>query len=363
MSEWKEGRLSAPPGSMNIGFLYYNFYPVQGGASVHGFHLAKELTQLGHKLYKLNGQADPFTEKLQQSPAGLMKMVRDSDLFYVRVDYFLNARNLAGLAAKIAGKKIVVELNSPSDELALRGRSESFVRMIDRAYSRLLKRASATITVSEPIKRYCQSELELENVHVVENGGEVFKPPTQEMIESSETVQRFQEIRDQADKVVVWAGSANKMQNFQLVKEVANRLDENAKLVLIVNEEPGTSIPEEFAEGAVILKNANRKEVGAIIAQSDVGIALYDEYPWSRWGFYNSSLKIYEFLNNGLLTVSNVPGSPIQTKYSNFSYIPDADLMAESINRFQPEDFTPENPRTWETVAKEVSTILKNVRR
>lgn len=346
---------------MNIGFLYYNFYPVQGGASVHGFHLAKELTQLGHKLYKLNGQPDPFTKKLQQTPVGFMKMVRESDLFYVRMDYFLNARNLAGLAAIIAGKKIVVELNSPSDELALRGRSASFIRKTDRVYSWLLKRASAIITVSEPIKQYCQRELELENVHVVENGGEVFEHPTQDMIESSVTLQRFREIRDEAEKVVVWAGSANQMQNFQLLKEVATRLDENAKLVLIVNEEPGTSIPEEFAEGAAILKNADRKEVGAIIAQSDVGVALYDEYPWSRWGFYNSSLKMYEFLNNGLLTLSNVPGSPIQTKYSNFSYIPDADLMAESINRYQPEDLTPEDPRTWKAVAKEVSIILKNV--
>jgi hypothetical protein len=275
------------------------------------------------------------------------------------MDYFLNLRNFLSVLTLFRGKKMIIELNNPSDELHLFGRGERYIRFVDRVVSKILKRADAVITVSEPLKRFCEEALQLENVHVIENGGEIF-------IESREDVstgikQKMEEIKQSYQKTIVWSGSANNMQDLKKLEKIAeSQRDRSAVICIIKVDEEKGKVPSS-AENLFVFKNLPRSDVKHIISNSDIGLALYREYPWSRWGFYNSSLKIFEYLNNGLLTITNTEGTEIQQSYPNFK---SADSVEEIVKLIEQSDqylFEVDNLRTWSEVAEETSQIIQQV--
>lgn len=344
---------------MKIGFIYYNFYPVTGGASVHGYQLAKELTKQGFTLYKLNGQADPYTIRLDNRLTGLFRILKTCDLIYIRLDYFLNLRNLIAPLALLAGKKIVVELNSPADELHLFNKNRKQIERAGRLMGYFLKKAAAIIVVSEPVKEYCEKKLHAENVFVVENGGEIFEPDLQKV--SEEIKNQIGDIREKFSKLIVWAGSINEMQDFELLQKIAVSQQEKAAFLLVVNEENEESFLDNLPANVFLFKNVLRDDVSFIITSADIGLAFYGDYSWSESGFYNNSLKVYEYLNNGLLTISNKPGSAIQKEYNNFKFAGNEEEILTLIENFKPPVTIGHTIRTWAHVAEETSNIIHKV--
>lgn len=342
---------------MKIGYLYYKFSPPEGGAAIHGYYLAKELAACGYHLMKLNGKKDPFTKKLGNPVTGFIRMLAECDLIYARMDYFLKPRNLLAWLAMLSGKKVIVELNSPSDELYLHGKSASYIRRADRIMARILRRAATVVVVSDPIQEYCREALQLDNVVVVENGANRFETDMENI--SPNIVQSIAEIKKKWPKIVVWPGSVNKMQNLEALRNLAARAEKKAAFVLIAHEEPGETLQEFQEKNIVVWKNTERAAVEYIISQADAGIALYDDYPWSRWGFYNSSLKIFEYLSNGLIAISNRQGTAIQQKNPNFRYAGNFDEMLTFIDE-KPVAVTTDNQiRTWKHVAGEISHLIQ----
>jgi len=353
---------------MKIGYIYYDFYPVKGGASVHGYNLAKELTKLGYKLFKINGSADPFTKKYNSRFTGFFKILKESDVIYLRMDYFFKLRNISSLFSLIAGKKLIIELNSPSDELYLFGKSIRYVLWIDSLVQFVLKRADAVIVVSEPIKKYCIEALSLNpgKVHVIENGGEVFHSdngPVAGKKQNQKTNlldKKIEDIKSKYRQIAVWAGSSNKMQDLKWLNEISAIQKEKTAFIIIMKEEKNEEI-EFGSQNQFLFKNLSRSEVSKVILSSDFGLAFYDDYQWSRWGFYNSSLKIFEFLNNNLITLSNIEGTEIQKRYPNFLVAKDSESVLKILNsdlNLKPEK---SQIRTWEIVGKEVSEIIQQV--
>lgn len=342
---------------MKIGFLYYNFYPVVGGASVHGFHLAKELSKLGYELCKLNGEADPYTKKLENRVTGFFWMMRNCDLIYVRMDYFINRRNLLALFALMSNKKVIVELNSPSDELHLFGRSKNYISRVDRVMRSILKKADAVIVVSKPIQQYCERELGLRNVHVVENGGVLIETDLNRIPENLK--KSLSDIQKKYKKMVVWSGSSNKMQDLGLLKKIADAKKEDTAFVLIVKDETNDFDFQPESENLFLFKELGRNDVEFLIKSADIGLALYDDYPWSRWGFYNSSLKIFEYLNNGLLTITNRDGTELQKKYPNFRFARNTEEILTFMDEYKGKKQIPKTIRTWKHVAGQTSNIIQ----
>lgn len=345
---------------MKIGFIYYTFYPVTGGASVHGYNLAKELSKKGYKLYKINGEPDPYTHRVKKPISGLFWILANCDLIYIRMDYFLYLRNFVSILTLLTGTKMIVELNNPSDELHLFGRGEKYIRFVDRIISKILKRADAVITVSEPLKQFCEEALQLQNVHIIENGGEIFEDDPEDV--SEEVIAKMGQIRQNYSKVVVWSGSANNMQDLGKMEAIAKAQHGKAAVVLIVkeDEQQNTYLPDSN-NNLFVFRNLPRDDVKYIISNSDIGLALYKEYPWSRWGFYNSSLKIFEYLNNGLLTITNTKGTAVQQSYPNFKSIHSNKEILTLIDKFDRKSFEGVDPRTWTDVAEETSRIIKQV--
>lgn len=347
---------------MNIGYLYYNFYPVTGGATIHGYHLARELAARGHTLYKLNGQADPYTQKLANPVTGFLRILKNCDVIYARMDYLIKPRNLLAVLSIIAGKKVIIELNSPSDELHLFGKSKRYIRRIDRWMARILKHADSVVVVSEPIREYCEKELGLANVTVVENGGERFRES--ELTPSADIRNQMAEVRRKWDQLIVWSGSLNDMQDFKLMEAVASSAaDKNRGLVVIANEDPGDKLANMDPERLKTFINLSREDVKYIISRCDTGLAFYGDYSWSRWGFYNSSLKIFEFLNNGLLTITNKPGTKAQQACPNFRYARSVHEILTFMDEQKPAVPAEETIRTWGHVAGEISEIISRIAR
>lgn len=353
---------------MKIGYLYYDFYPVQGGASVHGYNLAKELTSLGYTLYKINGSEDPYTIKYKNRITGFFRILKESDVIYLRMDYFFKLRNLSSLFSLIAGKKLIIELNSPSDELYLFGKSLRYVMWVDFIVRLVLKRADAIVVVSEPIKRYCIEALSIkpEKVHVIENGGEVFHSNN---ITSDTAKQRrrlklldrkIEEIRQEYNQIAIWAGSSNKMQDMNWLNEISEIQKDKTAFIIIVKEEKGEEVDFEN-KNQFLFKNLSRNEVSKFILSSDVGLAFYDDYKWSRWGFYNSSLKIFEFLNNNLVTITNIEGTEIQRNYPNYMVAKNSETVLKILNSNYDRIPDRSQMRTWEDVSREVSEIIQQV--
>ena len=353
---------------MKIGFLYYDFYPVKGGASVHGYNLAKELTKLGYTLFKINGEEDPYTKKYRSRFFGFFKILKNSDLIYLRMDYFFYLRNISSLLALIAGKKLIIELNSPSDELYLFGKSIRYVMWIDSLVRFVLKRADAVIVVSEPIKNYCLEALSLnpEKIYVIENGGEIFHSnngSTDEKNLSSRSKlldKKIRDIKKKYNQIAVWAGSTNKMQDLKRLNELSDIQKGKTAFIIIVKEEKGEKL-DFRSQNQFLFKNLSREEVSKVILSSDVGLAFYDDYQWSRWGFYNSSLKIFEFLNNNLITLTNLEGTEIQKKYPNYVVAKDSETILKILNSDIDLKPVKSQIRTWEHVGKEVSEIIQKV--
>lgn len=345
---------------MKIGFLYYDFYPVKGGASVHGYHLAKELDRAGFKLYKINGEEDPYTKKFKNRFTGFVKMLKQCDVIYLRVDYFIKLRNLSLLFALMAGKKVVVELNSPSDELHLYGKNQAYISRVDKLMSFFLNRVDAVIVVSHAIEKYCIEALKIDpsKVYVIENGGQVFDD--QANAATPAVREKMDGLRSKYRKIAVWAGSPNKMQDMGILKYLSDGKATDTAIVAILKSEKKNSIRLK-SDNIFIFRKIGRDDVSYIIRSSDIGLAFYEEYNWSRWGFYNSSLKIFEFLNNGLLTISNKQGTEVQRKYPNFRVAESNKEILELLRSDLPIQKKDYIIRTWETVGKEVSDVLRKV--
>lgn len=349
---------------MKIGFLYYDFFPVSGGASVHGYYLAKELSLLGHKLYKINGERDPYSIKLKNKLFGILKILFICDLIYLRLDYFLKLRNLSLLVALLMRKKIVVELNSPSDELFLFGKKMSYIEQLDKLAGYFLRKTDAVIVVSKAIKRYSLESLGLDEdkIYIVENGGLKFDKESEEEFGpvSTDVQTRVREIRTNYKKIAVWAGSLNKMQNLGILKLISQDKVPDTAVIAVVNES-SCYLADLKAENLFLFRNVSRADVMYIIRSSDVGLAFYGQYDWCRWGFYNSSLKIFEFLNNGLLTISNKEGSEIQSEYPNFKVVRNDSEVFSLLNDNLPEFGYYKKMRTWKDVAIDVEKIMNKV--
>src|SRR5690625_2034214 len=118
---------------------------------------------------------------------------------------------------------------------------------------------------------------------------------------------------------------------------------------------------EEIPSNIFIFHKLARKDVEYIIKQCQAGFAFYRSYPWSRWGVYNSSLKLFEYLNNGLLAFTNIEGTTTQKKYPNFKKVASAEEIIEIMRRDESWEVRAVDKRRWEDVANETDKIIHSV--
>lgn len=327
-----------------------------GGASVHGYNLAKELALRGHRVLKINGQPDNFTE-FHAGLRGFLYTVMLSDIIYVRIDYFIKIRNLIPVIAKLFGKKVVAELNSPSDELLLQGFSKKYMAWMERIWKILIHFPDHVIVVSEPVKSFCVQILNCKSVTVVPNGGEIIDED--ELKVGADFKRQFDDIKGKYDKIIIWVGTTNKIQEFDALLKAGMVIDKKYALFVI------TSGDMEFGDGFKNRDNIfhfsslERDVIKELLIKSDIGLALFSNYDWCRWGFYISSLKLYEYLCNGLSVITTT--KELRDLHPNIFYLDNITGINDVLEKIDKRSITVTDNRTWKQVAGEVEQVMTGV--
>ncbi|OBU24038.1 hypothetical protein [Photobacterium kishitanii] len=284
---------------MNILFCYPSFFPITGGGTVHGYYLAKNLYEQGHKITVINKQDDGFTNYINKKDIlKFIKAVRCSDVVYVRISTS-GVANFIPFIANLLGAKVIGEVNAPSEELYLLGKSKRKVLLSRFLLKFQLKFCSELISVSEEVNNYLLS-LDLSS-HVIYNGGERIKELPSEAVISKSWTLKYK-------KIMLWSGNVYSWQGSNILKDITDRANQLGYGVIIVTNENYNS---NFSSNVKIIVNPTREQLSNIYQLCDIGLAPYDLSTLTKWGFYNSPLKIYEYLANDLLVFTNAKNAQI----------------------------------------------------
>lgn len=303
---------------MRIGYLYdLQVYPPKGGNHVHALELTQAFLMLGHSVCVVDDSTMPGVANFSSDDAALEQFINNIDVLYVRIDArFTRSWKVLTRCMEIKGDRPVVwEINSPANEALayswLGGRSmgtgcehESVVKWMKRFLHatrklpgiyfeekhrrRLATDVIAAVCVSTSLSSYAKEGLGIHDVVVLPNGGSLISQ---------------QEIRDRAQRregnkfTVLYSGSAiYPWQGLNYLADaivLAKREAPDVLFVLAVNQRVA-GLPE--GDNVLIRERLNREEILDEICAADVCVALHPEYPWSKYRFHNSPMKLFEYM-------------------------------------------------------------------
>lgn len=313
---------------MKIGYLYgFNSSPPVTGGGIHVYNLVQKLTELGHVVHAFEPEENTNCLAYPNSSPGIRRFLETIDVLYVRIDGSFISHSHLKLACmeQIQRKKIVWEINAPTDEALAKLRTDA------RAYSnsrsicsrlkytardlsfryavssearvrrKLAKHVDAAICVSEPLKQYAALDLGIERCEVIPNGsGPVLAC----------TGKRADLFKDYSDYFkVIYAGASEWFwQDFETMSKLADLAEEqNQKILFIVLDNSGSSIVKT-RRNLLVVNRVDYFEIPSYLASVDACLCLYHEFSWSRYGFYLSPLKLYDYMASGKPVIASRVG-------------------------------------------------------
>ncbi|WP_299486060.1 glycosyltransferase [Acaryochloris sp. IP29b_bin.137] len=289
---------------MKIGFLHkVNTTPPQRGGSVHTYQLSHYLARQGHQLLALdNEQGSQFSDCFSRSLSGLRALISQSDLLYLRIDGRVGwevASLVPGLVKP--GQPIIWEVNSTLDELKVLPnpmRWRDRIGLFLRAFA--ARSAKAALCVSAPLVEYAQ-DIGIQSAELVPNGSdpEMFTPALSDPTLFPGLENKFR---------VLWAGSTNYVwHDFDLVLNCARRLEET-DICFIVLGAPPRQLSGAIPTNLHFVPPVPYLEVPKYFASAHVGLSLYRTIDWTKYGFFFSPLKLFDYAASGLPVVyTNLP--------------------------------------------------------
>ncbi len=302
---------------MRIGYLYdLQVYPPRGGNHRHVIELVEGFLAAGHRVHVVDDPTMPGVVNYDSHPSALQDFIENIDILYVRIDarFIRRWAVLNQCMRYLAGQPVVWEINSPASEniayswlggkLEAGSRQENVVSYLrrwfhaarqkpgiwleERCRRRLAKQVSTAICVSDAVGKYARNDLGITDVLVLPNGGP--------LIGEAEIMQR-RERRQHNRFTVLYSGSAIypwQGLNFLIqVIELAAVKAPDITFVLAVNQNIAGL---QQADNVVILEGLNQEEVRNAICAADVCVALVPEWPWAKYGFHLSPIKLFEYM-------------------------------------------------------------------
>jgi glycosyltransferase involved in cell wall biosynthesis len=280
-----------------IAFCYRDHTePIAGGA-VHGFHVVEQLRRLGYRLITSEPNSDQRLQRYPRSPAGMRALLRDADAVYVRCD--ARPWDLGFLLLNQATRRrpVLTEINAIAEERLAYGQgpiNRARTHVLRGYYHNITRLSDAAVCVSSELAAFVRATYPIasERVVVAPNGG---KPGAVRAEPRADGLFR-----------VVWAGGARwPWQALDLVCEGARLARQRVpELELSLYTEAGHErIPRE--PGIRLEGQVPHAELPAVLAKMDAALCLYRPMPWSPAGFYNSPLKLFDYLGAGLPVVGS----------------------------------------------------------
>jgi glycosyltransferase involved in cell wall biosynthesis len=153
---------------------------------------------------------------------------------------------------------------------------------------RLARGVSCAICVSTALASYANEELGIADFLVMPNGGPLL---------SSEEIMLRRGSRQDDRFMVLYTGSAiYPWQGLDYLSQVIALAREDAPdliFVLAVNK----LTPDLPKSGNVlVLDHLDRDQILDAVCRADACVSLHPVYPWSRYSFHNSPLKMFEYM-------------------------------------------------------------------
>jgi len=359
---------------LKIGFFYVPYYPLRSGPSVHGFHLVKSLKKRGHQILSCLGDGNPDCINFERSTTGAVMLARQADVLYIRINTFsfLKKATLLKLVRPFS-LPVVWEVNAPAEELNAGFSPDVSYDRIIRAENRkrrfLARFVSAGIGVSDPLQTYIRDFLGIKRAYTIPNGADPdhFAPDRAVPTPLVHFENRFK---------VIWSGNANPWQGIETIVETAKKLETSHPdiLFIIITNDSGWTFP--LLKNLLVLREVPYADIPAYLAAADVCLCLYKPHHWHSYGFYNSSLKLFDYMASGKPVIASDLGQ-ISTVIDNGKNGLLVDNRVESIaDRLLSLKADPERRKTlgaqarravithynWDRVAQQTEAVLKEVR-
>jgi len=362
---------------LKIGFFYVPYYPLSTGRSVHGFKLVQALKKRGHQVLSCLGDGNPDCIQYERTKWGAIKLARDADVLYIRVAgmplySFLEKSTLLKLVRPYS-LPVVWEVNAPVEELKASfpegAERDALIRSENRKRRLLARLVDAGIGVSEVLRKYVRDFLGIKKAFSIPNGSD----PS---LFASENLQETALIHLKDKFKVCWAGNAeNPWQGIDIILETAKRMQHIDPRIIFIVITGNSCWKFPVLKNLLVLRQIPYVDLPHYLAAADVCLCLYNGYDWSEWGFYNSPLKLFDYLAAGKPVIASNRGQiPTVIKSGVNGIVVDGtvEMIIDSImelkaNR-EKRAFLGNNARNdvinfynWDRVAEQTEDILKDV--
>ncbi len=358
---------------MKIGFFYVPYYPLSSGRSVHGYHLVKGLKKRGHQILSCLGDENPDCTNFERTKSGALKLARQADVLYIRINThsFLKLSTLLKLVRPFS-LPVVWEVNAPTEELQAGfpagAKRDKIIRNENMKRKLLAKFVSAGIGVSEILKNYIKNFLGIEKAYCIPNGSDPhhFLPDKALPTPLIHLANRFK---------IIWTGNANPWQGIELIVETARRMEQTHPDVIFIIVTTDIKYNFPILKNLLVLKGVSYADIPSYILASDVCLCLYHEYNWLTYGFYGSSLKLFDYMASGKPVIASDMGQISTVIHDGTNGLLVDSRIDSIINKIielksnpQKRAFLGKNARedvinyyNWNRIAEQTEAVLKEV--
>jgi len=277
---------------------------------VHGFQLVKGLTKRGHRILSCLGDGNPDCVNFDRTKLGAIQLARQADVLYIRIAgrpvlSFLEKSTLLKLVRPFS-LPVVWEINAPVEELLgslpQGAEREALIRKENRKRKFLAKFVDAGIGVSEVMRKYIGDTLGIKKAYAIPNASDpaLFEKQNLKETAISHLKNKF---------IVCWTGSADTpWQAVELIIETAKRIQDIDRDILFIMITGDSIFRLPVLKNLLVLKQVPFGDIPHYLAAADVCLCLYKKYEWIEYGFYGSSLKLFDYMAAGKAVIASDMG-------------------------------------------------------
>lgn len=248
------------------------------------------------------GDKNPDCIQYPQTKQGMLRLIFDADVLYVRLMNYFERVALWRLP-RLFSLPVIWEINAPLEEqyavsaTALENEAKMKRHNQQRYFN--AKFVDAAVCVSKANAVYAADFLRIKNTYVVPNASDP------DLFGSGNGPDRYK--RKSSDEfIVLWAGNPQlAWQAMGLMFDTAKRiaeLDAQIRFVFISAQDTDVFPKQDNVE---VISAVGYNDMPRYILSADVCLALYNNYTWCPYGFYHSPLKLFDYMAAGKAVIAS----------------------------------------------------------